>query len=112
MQEHWQKVRAAEGWNSGAGDGGASVLRVIGHAAARFPDSQASSLCMDLMKVTLKPCMQSLHFIHILNAHMLAPSHNLSGWKGVHHTKDGMISQAVLDMPREKTIARAPSCTE
>ncbi len=60
LQEHWQKVRAAEGWNGGAGDGGAVVLRVIGHAAARFPASEASSLCKDLLKVVLTLCMQIL----------------------------------------------------
>lgn len=60
LQEHWQKVRAAEGWNGGAGDGGANVLRVIGHAAARFPASEAASLCKDLLKVLLTLCMQLL----------------------------------------------------
>ena len=61
LQEHWQKVRAAEGWNGAAGDGGANVLRVIGHAAARFPASEAASLCKDLLKVIPTLCMQVLH---------------------------------------------------
>ena len=73
LQEHWQKVRAAEGWNTGAGDAGASVLRVIGHAAARFPDSEASSLCMDLMKVILKPCM---HASRISLVHAFVPAYS------------------------------------
>ena len=60
LQEHWQKARAAEGWNAGVGDGGASVLRVIGHAAARFPDSEAASLCKDLLKVTPQTCLPVL----------------------------------------------------
>lgn len=60
LQEHWQKVRAVEGWNAGAGEGGASVLRVIGHAAARFPDSEAASLCKDLLKVNSRMCLPVL----------------------------------------------------
>lgn len=51
LQECWQKMRTAEGWNTGAGDDGASVLKVIGHAAARFPANEAASLCADLLKV-------------------------------------------------------------
>lgn len=50
-QDCWLKVRAAEGWKTGAGDEGASVLRVIGHAAARFPAKEAADLCKDLVKV-------------------------------------------------------------
>ncbi len=51
-------MRAAEGWHTGAADeGGVSVLKVIGHAAARFPANEAASLCKDLLKVR----MHSLH---------------------------------------------------
>ena len=55
LQENWRRVRATEGWSSDAGEGAASVLRVIGHAAARFPEAEASSLCRDLLKVWRLP---------------------------------------------------------
>jgi len=53
LQECWQKMRAAEGWHTGAADEGVSVLKVIGHAAARFPANEAASLCKDLLKVRM-----------------------------------------------------------
>ncbi len=52
MQERWREVKAAVGWNNGVGDEGAHVLRVIGHAAARFPPAKAASLSHDLLKVS------------------------------------------------------------
>ena len=51
LQECWQKVKAAEGWQTEAGDEGARVLRVIGHVASRFPAKEAALLSKNLLKV-------------------------------------------------------------
>ena len=51
LQECWHKVKAAEGWQIGAGNEGAAVLRVIGHVAARFPAKEAALLSKNLLKV-------------------------------------------------------------
>ena len=51
LQECWRKAKAADGWQSGAGEEGARVLRVIGHVAARFPVKEAALLSKSLLKV-------------------------------------------------------------
>jgi hypothetical protein len=53
-QACWDKLKGHAAGSSTALDG-AQLLRVIAHAAARFPPAQASKLSRELLKVCLLP---------------------------------------------------------
>ena len=95
LQENWHKVRATEGWSGDAGDGGASVLRVIGHAAARFPEAEASSLCRDLLKVCKLPLQVSILLRHLLSLRTSARSSDLSGLANITVAAASIIHEVI-----------------
>ncbi|BDA42617.1 probable condensin complex subunit 1 at C-terminar half [Coccomyxa sp. Obi] len=84
LQDAWERVKAG-GAQGGRDKDGALLLRVIAHAAGRFPPAQAAALAGDLLKAvrafTLSPGLAAAHVLALDQLSAAgSPGSRADGW--------------------------------
>ncbi|EIE24970.1 hypothetical protein COCSUDRAFT_83663 [Coccomyxa subellipsoidea C-169] len=83
LQDAWERVKGRTAADGCDGDG-ALLLRVVAHAAGRFPPAQAAALVRDLLKAvqafTLTPGLTAAHVLALAQLSAAGAAKSSDGW--------------------------------